>query len=41
MIKFNDHKNCLLNGEVILKSQQRYKSKGHDVNTQKMLIRLH
>ena len=31
MIKFNDYKNCLLNGEVILKSQQRFSSKGHDV----------
>ena len=30
MIKFNDYKNCLLNGEVVLKSQQRFKSKGHD-----------
>ena len=34
MIKFNDHKNCLLNGEVILKSQQRFISKGHDVYTE-------
>ena len=34
MIKFNDYKNCLLNGEVILKSQQRFKSKGHDVYTE-------
>ena len=31
MIKFNDYKNCLLNGEVVLKSQQRLKSKGDDV----------
>ena len=31
IIKFNDYKNCLLNGEVVLKSQQRLKSKGHDV----------
>ena len=31
MTKFNDYKNCLLNGEVVLKSQQRFKSKGHDV----------
>ena len=31
MIIFNDYKNCLLNGEVVLKSQQRFKSKGHDV----------
>ena len=34
MIKFNDCKNCLLNGEVILKSQQRFISKGHDVYTE-------
>ena len=27
MIKFDDYKNCLLNGEVILKSQQRFISK--------------
>ena len=31
MIKFDDYKRCLLNGEVILKSQQRFRSKGHDV----------
>ena len=34
MIKFNDYKNCLLNGEVILKSQQRFKSEGNDVYTE-------
>ena len=34
MIKFNDYKNCLLNGEVVLKSQQRFKSKGQDVYTE-------
>ena len=34
MIKFNDYKNCLLNGEVVLKPQQRFKSKGHDVYTE-------
>ena len=27
MIKFNDYKKCLLNDEVILKSQQRFISK--------------
>ena len=31
MIKFDDYKKCLLNDEVVLKSQQRFKSKGHDV----------
>ena len=34
MIKFHDYKKCLLNGEVVLKSQQRFKSKGHDVYTE-------
>ena len=34
MIKFNDYKNCILNGEVVLKSQQRFKRKGHDVYTE-------
>ena len=34
MIKFDDYKNCLLNGEVVLKSQQRFKSKGCDVYTE-------
>ena len=34
MIKFNDYKKCLLNNEVILKSQQRFISKKHDVCTE-------
>ena len=34
MIKFDDYKNCLLIGEVILKSQQRFISKGHHVYTE-------
>ena len=34
MIKFDDYKKCLLNSEVILKSQQRFRSKGHDVYTE-------
>ena len=33
MIKFNDYKNCLLKDKVILKSQQRFISKKHDVYT--------
>ena len=33
MIKFNDYKKCLLNDEVIFKSQQRFISKNHDVYT--------
>ena len=34
VIKFNDYKNCLLNGEAVLRSQQRFKCKGHDVYTE-------
>ena len=34
MIKFNDYKKCLLNDEVILKSQQRFISKKQDVYTE-------
>ena len=34
MIKFNDYKNCLLKDEVVLKSQQRFISKKHDVCTE-------
>ena len=33
MIKFNDYKNCLLKDKVILKSEQRFISKKHDVYT--------
>ena len=33
MIKFDDYKNCLLNDKVLLKSQQRFISKKHDVYT--------
>ena len=33
MIKLNDYKNCLLKDELILKSQQRFISKKHDVYT--------
>ena len=34
MIKFNDYKKCLLNVEIILKSQQRFISNKHDVYTE-------
>ena len=34
MIKFNDYENCLLKDEVVLKSQQRFRSKGHNVYTE-------
>ena len=33
MIKLNDYKKCLLNDEVMLKPQQRFISKKHDVYT--------
>ena len=34
MIKFNDYKKCLLNDEVMLKPQQRFISRKHDVYTE-------
>ena len=34
MIKFNDYKKCLLNDELIFKSQQRFISKKHDFYTE-------
>ena len=36
MIKFNDYKKCLLNDQVILKSQQGFIGKKHDVYTENM-----
>ena len=36
ILKFNDYKNCLLNNEIILKSQQRFKSEAHNVHTEKV-----
>ena len=34
ILKFNDYKDCLLNNETILKSQQRFKSEAHNVYTE-------
>ena len=34
MIKFDDYKNCLLKDKILLKSQQRFISKKHDVYTE-------
>ena len=34
--EFNDYKDCLLNSEIILKSQQRFKSEAHNVYTEKI-----
>ena len=39
-LKFNGYENCLLNNDVILKLQQKFKSEPHDVYT-KELTRLH
>ena len=36
MLKFNDYKDCLLNDEVILKSQQRFKGEAHNVYTEEV-----
>ena len=33
-LKFNDYKDCLLNNEIILKSQQRFKSERQNVTEQ-------
>ena len=35
-LKFNDYKDCLLNNEIKLKSQQRFKSERHDVYTEEI-----
>ena len=36
ILKFNDYKNCLLKNEIILKSQQRFKSETHNVYTEEI-----
>ena len=35
-LKFRNYKDCLLNSEIILKSQQRFKSERHDVYTEEI-----
>ena len=35
-LKFNDYKDCLLNNETVIKSQQRFKSERHDVYTEEI-----
>ena len=37
-LMFKNHKDCLSNGEVILKSQQRFKSDRHKVYTEKFAL---
>ena len=36
VLKFNDYKDCLLNNEIILKSQQRFKGERHNIYTEEM-----
>ena len=36
IIKFNDYKNCLFKNEIMLKSQQKFKSEAHNVYTEKV-----
>ena len=36
MLKLLDYKDCLLNNETILKSQQRFKSETHNVYTEEV-----
>ena len=35
-LTFNDYKDCLLKNEIILKSQQRFKSEAHNVYTEEI-----
>ena len=35
-LKFPDYKDCLLNNEILLKSQQRFKSERHNVYTEEI-----
>ena len=35
-LKFNDYKDCLLNNQILLKSQQRFKNERHDVYTEEI-----
>ena len=34
IIKVTDYKNCLLNNQIILKPQQRFKSEAHSIYTE-------
>ena len=36
MLKFNNYKDCLLKKEIVLKSQQRFKSERHNVYTEEI-----
>ena len=41
ILKFHDYKDCLLNNDIILKSQQRFKSEAHNVYILRKSIRFH
>ena len=36
ILKFNDYKNCLLNNEIILKSQQIFKMEAHNKHAEEI-----
>ena len=36
ILKFNDYKDCLLNNEIILKSQQSFKTEAHNACTEEV-----
>ena len=36
ILKFDDYKNCLFKNEIILKSQQRFKSEAHGVYAEEL-----
>ena len=36
ILKLNDYKKCLVNNEITLKSQQRFKSEAHNVYTEEI-----
>ena len=35
-LKFNDYKDCLLNNQIVIKSQQRFNNERHDVYTEEI-----
>ena len=35
-LKFEEHKDCLLNAKAVIKSQQRFKSERHDLYTEEV-----
>ena len=35
-LKFNNYKDCLLNNQIVLKSQQRFTNERHDIYTEEI-----